>query len=73
MKQRRRFPKTSSLDQRLVREAQNLRKQAEGMPAGIPKGEPVEEGPHTSGRNSLPHPRMGIVAKPDNVEVIALF
>lgn len=35
--QRRRFSQTSPLDQRLAQEAQNLRKQADGMPAGIPR------------------------------------
>jgi hypothetical protein len=37
MRQRRRSRQTSSLDQRLAQESQNLRKQAEGMPAGIPR------------------------------------
>jgi hypothetical protein len=37
MQQRRRFSQTSSLEQCLAKEAQNLRKQAEGMPAGIPR------------------------------------
>ena len=37
MQQRRRFSQTSSLDQRLAQVAQNLRKQAEGMLAGIPR------------------------------------
>ena len=37
MQQRRRSRQTSSLDQRLAQESQNLRKQAEGMPAGIPR------------------------------------
>jgi hypothetical protein len=37
MQQRRRFSQTSPLDQHLAQEAQNLRKQAEGMPAGIPR------------------------------------
>jgi hypothetical protein len=36
MQRGRRFSQTSSLDQGLAQEAQNLRKQAEGMPAGIP-------------------------------------
>jgi hypothetical protein len=35
MQQRRHTPKTSFLDERLTRDSQNLRKQAEGMPAGV--------------------------------------
>jgi hypothetical protein len=35
MQQRRRIPQTPSLDERRIRDAQNLRKQAEGMPAGL--------------------------------------
>jgi hypothetical protein len=35
MKERNRFPQTASPVQRPSKEAQNLRKQAEGMPSGI--------------------------------------
>ena len=35
MQQRRRIRQTPSLDERRIRDAQNLRKQAEGMPAGV--------------------------------------
>ena len=35
MQQRRRVPQTPSLDERLIRDSQNLRKQAEGMPACV--------------------------------------
>ncbi len=31
------FSQTSPLDQRFAQEARNLRKQAEGMPAGVPR------------------------------------
>ena len=35
MQQRRRIPQTPSRDEWLIRDSQNLRKQAEGMPAGV--------------------------------------
>jgi hypothetical protein len=35
MQQRLRIPQTPSLDERLIRDSRNLRKQAEGMPAGV--------------------------------------
>jgi len=35
MQQRHRIPQTSALDERLARDSQNLRKQAEGMPVGV--------------------------------------
>ena len=35
MQQRRRIPQTPSRDEWFIRDSQNLRKQAEGMPAGV--------------------------------------
>jgi hypothetical protein len=35
MQQRRRIPQTPSRDEWFIKDSQNLRKQAEGMPAGV--------------------------------------
>jgi hypothetical protein len=35
MQQRRRIPQTPSPDEPLIRDSENLRKQAEGMPPGV--------------------------------------
>jgi hypothetical protein len=39
MQMRRRFTQISSLSDRLIQQAQNLRQQADGMPAGVRRDE----------------------------------
>jgi hypothetical protein len=67
MQQRRRSRQTSSLDQRLAQRISELAQTSGRNASRHPAGRPVEEGP--PGRNSLPRPRVGIVARPENAEV----